>query len=104
MPVSHAQFVTEQTPRTGSVRMKSVHLGALAVALLASGAQAQQCKSYPRMAGGEEGGPIRAPDGVMWYANPSGNRIMRMDENFRETALVPVNAGTAGLSGIAFDD
>ena len=84
--------------------MKSVHLGVLAVALLASGAQAQQCKSYPRMQGGQEVGPLRAPDGAMWYANISGNRIVRMDDNFKETPFVPVNGSTGGLSGIAFDD
>lgn len=84
--------------------MKSVHLGVLAAALLASGAQAQQCKSYPRMQGGQEVGPLRAPDGAMWYANISGNRIVRMDDNFKETPFVPVNGSTGGLSGIAFDD
>jgi len=83
--------------------MKSVHVGLLAAALFATGAQAQQCRSYPRMSGGQEVGPIRAPDGAMWYANASGNRIMRMDENFQETPFVPVNGVTEGLSGIAFD-
>src|SRR5688572_21453159 len=84
--------------------MKSVHVGLLgAVALFAFDAQAQQCRSYPRMSGGQEVGLVRAPDGAMWYANGSGNRIMRMDENFQETAFVPVNATTDGLSGIAID-
>jgi streptogramin lyase len=83
--------------------MKSLYLGLLCVVLFAVDAQAQQCRSYPRMAGGQEVGPIRAEDGAMWYANASGNRIMRMDESFQGTPFVPVNGTSGGLSGIAFD-
>jgi virginiamycin B lyase len=84
--------------------MKPVHLGLLAVVLLASTAQAQQCRSYPRMTGGgQEIGPVRAPDGAMWYLNSGGNRLVRMDENFQETPFVPVNGTSKGLSGMAFD-
>ena len=85
--------------------MKSVHIGAwmLGAALLAAGAQAQQCKSYPRQVHGADVGLRRAPDGSMWYAAASKNRIARMDEKFQETPFVPVDGSTHGLSGLVLD-
>lgn len=86
--------------------MKRILFGTclLGATLLATVAQAQECKSYPREVRGQDVGLRRAADGSMWYAASSVNRIGRMDQNFQETAFVPVNGSTGGLSGLVFDE
>jgi len=60
------------------------------------------CNTFTRGGGPSDPAIVTAPDGTVWYANISGNRLMRVGPDRRETPVIPVDAQTGRLSGLAF--
>lgn len=84
-------------------RFSSISRATAAVLLIswtvASGAQV--CKAYPRSGGPSDAALVRLADGTAWYTDVAGNRLVRINPDKSETAIVPVDASTVRLSGLA---
>jgi virginiamycin B lyase len=58
------------------------------------------CRSLPRDGIAGDAATAALRDGTVWYANRSGNRLMRINPDRSLTPFVPTDGATSGLSAI----
>jgi streptogramin lyase len=90
--------------------MKSLPLIALVLSLWASASLTAHAEDRPwvctatALKGVQTNFPItQAPDGAIWYGDVTGNRLMRLATDRQLSAVVPVDAATQRLSGLAVE-
>jgi streptogramin lyase len=90
--------------------MKSLHFVALVLSLWASAIPTAHAQERPwvctatALKGVQTNFPItQAPDGAIWYGDVTGNRLMRLATDRQLSAVVPVDAATQRLSGLAVE-
>lgn len=60
------------------------------------------CRAFERPGANLDAATHARPDGAVWYADRSGNRIVRLGPDRARTPFVPTDAATVRLAGLAF--
>lgn len=67
----------------------------------AASAATPVCSSFARGGGPADPALVALPDGSVWYTDIAGNRLVRVGPDRQATAVIPVDAQTTRLSGLA---
>lgn len=84
---------------------KKISISLCAVGLVAAAGAASAatpvCSAFARAGGPADPALVALPDGSVWYTDIAGNRLVRVGPDRQTRAVIPVDAQTTRLSGLA---